>query len=113
MLVREVEDQSPLVQEVEDQWADEQQTGQSTARCWICGDRPFNAHHQLVDHIEGKGDGGKDHLKWRRRWLEEGQPMREDWLEILEKAKTADNNGPVTDAASSTQKIKQAAHAEK
>ena len=100
-LVREVEDQSivnyereigELVREVEDQSAMtyEKEVGQSDRRykCWICGDRPFNARHQLVDHIEGVGGGGKSHLKMRKRWIEAGQPLREDWLEILENAKT-------------------------
>ena len=103
-LVREVEDQSPanyereigeLVREVEDQSAMtyEKGVGQSNRRylCWICGDRPFNARHQLVDHIEGAGGGGKAHLKMRKRWIEAGQPMREDWLEILEDAKREGN----------------------
>ena len=100
-LVREVEDQSivnyereigELVREVEDQSAMtyEKGVGKSNRRylCWICGDRPFNARHQLVDHIEGAGGGGKSHLKIRKRWIEAGQPMREDWLQILENAKT-------------------------
>ena len=69
-LVREVEDQSPanyereigeLVREVEDQSAMtyEKGVGESNRRykCWICKDRPFNARHQLVDHIEGAGRG--------------------------------------------------------
>ena len=103
-LVREVEDQSivnyereigELVREVEDQSATtyEREVGQSDRRylCWICGDRPFNARHQLVDHIEGAGGGGKAHLKMRKRWIEAGQPMREDWLEILEDAKREGN----------------------
>ena len=71
-LVLEVEDQSTnnyereigaLVREVEGQSAMtyEKEVGQSNRRylCWICGDRPFNARHQLVDHIEGAGGGGK------------------------------------------------------
>ena len=103
-LVREVDDQSivnyereagELVREVEDQSAMtyEKEVGQSNRRylCWICGDRPFNARHQLVDHIEGAGGGGKSHLKIRKRWIEAGQPMREDWLQILENAMTEGN----------------------
>ena len=79
-LVREVEDQpivhyereiGELVREVEDQlcMTCEREVGQSDRRylCWICGDRPFNARHQLVDHIEGAGGGGKSHLKIRKR----------------------------------------------
>ena len=80
-LVREVEDQSAvnaeledgeLVREVEDQSAEhcepcQPRTGQY--KCWMCGDRPFNARHQLVDHIEGAGTGGKSHLKMRKRWI--------------------------------------------
>ena len=73
-LVLEVEDQSTnnyeggaLVSEVEGQSAMtyEKEVGKSNRRylCWICGDRPFNARHQLVDHIEGAGGGGKAHLK--------------------------------------------------
>ena len=103
-LVSEVDDQSivnyerearELVREVEDQSAMtyEREVGQSDRRylCWICGDRPFNARHQLVDHIEGAGGGGKSHLKMRKRWIEAGQPMREDWLQILENAMTEGN----------------------
>ena len=103
-LVREVEDQSTvnyereigdLVREVEDQSAVtyEKEVGQSARRylCWICGDRPFNGRHQFVEHVEGDGCGGKSHLKMRKRWIEAGQPMREDWLETLEKTK-ADGN---------------------
>ena len=100
-LVREVEDQSTnnergaLVREVEGQSAMtyEKEVGKSNRRylCWICGDRPFNARHQLVDHIEGAGGGGKAHLKMRKRWIDAGQPMREDWLEILEDAKREGN----------------------
>ena len=113
-LVREVEDQSivnyereigELVREVEDQscMTCEREVGQSDRRylCWICGDRPFNARHQLVDHIEGAGRGGKAHLKMRKRWIEAGQPMREDWLEILEEAK-AGGDISFTEAPSST-----------
>ena len=99
-LVREVEEQPPvnyereigeLVREVEEQSAmsASEEVGQSNRRyrCWICNDRPFNSRHQLVDHIEGAGGGGKSHLKMRKRWIEAGQPMREDWLGILEEAK--------------------------
>ena len=99
-LVREVEDQATendeseiegLVHEVEDQLSDtcgpcdDRPGSKGRWLCWICGNRPFNARHQLVDHIEGAGGGGKSHLKMRKRWIEAGQPMREDWLEILEK----------------------------
>ena len=106
-LVREVEDQSTvnyereigeLVREVEDQSAVtyEKEVGNKARRylCWICGDRPFNARHQLVDHIEGAGGGGKSHLKMRKRWIENGQPMREDWLATLEQKNAADNGDP-------------------
>ena len=101
-LVREVEDQSTvidergigeLIREVEDQWVMDQDTcvtcdGQAKRLhlCWICGNRPFNARHQLVDHIEGDGRGGKKHMKMRKRWIEAGQPIREEWLDILDKS---------------------------
>ena len=119
-LVREVEDQSTnnyereigaLVREVEGQSAMtyEKEVGQSNRRylCWICGDRPFNARHQLVDHIEGAGGGGKSHLKMRKRWIEAGQPLREDWLEILENAKT-EGDISFSEAPSSTRNDTQA-----
>ena len=117
-LVREVEDQSTnnyegraLVSEVEGQSAMtyEKEVGQWNRRylCWICGDRPFNARHQLVDHIEGAGGGGKSHLKMRKRWIEAGQQMREDWLEILENAKT-EGNICCSEASSSTRNDTQA-----
>ena len=122
-LVLEVEDQSTnnyereigaLVREVEGQSAMtyEKGVGKSNRRylCWICGDRPFNARHQLVDHIEGAGGGGKSHLKMRKRWIEAGQPMREDWLQILENAKTEGNMGNIccSEAPSSTRNDTQA-----
>ena len=111
-LVREVEDQSTvnyereigeLVREVEDQSAitGEKDVGPAPRRrkCWICGDRPFNGRHQLVDHIEGAGGGGKSHLKMRKRWIEANQPLREDWLEMLEKTKMkSDESTSFTDA---------------
>ena len=113
-LVREVEDQSivnyereirELVREVEDQSAMtyERESGQSDRRylCWICGDRPFNARHQLVDHIEGAGGGGKSHLKMRKRWMEAGQPLRDAWLEKLEED-NAVGNISFTEASSPT-----------
>ena len=107
-LVREVDDQSivnyeeetgELVREVEDQAAVTyvKEKGGSARRylCWICGNRPFNARKQLVDHIEGAGGGGKSHLKIRKRWIEKGQPMREDWLAILEQEKADDRHEQV------------------
>ena len=102
-LVREVEDQVDLVgdlfQEVADQAAPSFQKDTGRFLCWMCGDRPFNARHQLVDHIEGAGAGGKSHLIMRKRWIENGQMMREDWLDFLEKTKT---DGKKTATPSST-----------
>ena len=95
-LVREVEDQSAvdeLLREVEDQEAEQCEPcepGKQQQRrylCWICDNRPFNARHQLVDHIEGAGVGGKSHLKMRKRWIDAGQLPRQDWLEFLEQEK--------------------------
>eukprot|EP00928_Gymnodinium_smaydae_P031169 TRINITY_DN22967_c0_g2_i1.p1 TRINITY_DN22967_c0_g2~~TRINITY_DN22967_c0_g2_i1.p1 ORF type:complete len:617 (-),score=133.89 TRINITY_DN22967_c0_g2_i1:274-2124(-) len=77
-LVREVDEQS-----IPDVGGSEGQPRQYL--CWICGDRAFNARHQLVDHIEGAGGGGKSHLKMRRRWLDAGQPPRDVWMESLGK----------------------------
>ena len=51
-------------------------------RCWICKDREFNARHQLIDHILGKGNGGKDHMKMRKKWIAQGQPGCKIWLEM-------------------------------
>ena len=111
-LVREVEDQSTvnyereigeLVREVEDQSAIicEKDVGPPTRRylCWICGDRPFNARHQFLDHIEGAGGGGKSHMKMRKQWIEANQPLRDDWLEMLEKLEmTYNKSTSFTDA---------------
>ena len=111
-LVREVENQSiinheseiaNLVREVEDQAAItvEKDVVSPTRRysCWICKNRPFNARHQFVDHVEGAGGGGKSHLKMRKRWIEANQPLREDWLEMLEKTKMkSDESTSFTDA---------------
>ena len=61
--------------------------------CWICDECWFNDRKQLVEHIEGKGQGGKAHLKFRRWWVAAGQMEPEDWLDYLkeknEKEKTA------------------------
>ena len=67
----------------------------------MCGDRPFNAAHQLRAHIDGAGGGGKQHLKYRKLWVEAGQPNREIWLEMLQKGIT-DGNMSQTDAGSGT-----------
>eukprot|EP00928_Gymnodinium_smaydae_P028470 TRINITY_DN21701_c0_g3_i1.p1 TRINITY_DN21701_c0_g3~~TRINITY_DN21701_c0_g3_i1.p1 ORF type:complete len:685 (+),score=81.99 TRINITY_DN21701_c0_g3_i1:214-2268(+) len=92
-LVREIDDQSTLDGAGNDE-------GQATSQfsCWICGGRAFNARHQLVDHILGAGGGGKSHLKMRRRWIDSGQPVREDWLEILSK-NNGDGSAPVIQMA--------------
>ena len=76
-LVREVDDQSAI--------SGDKDVGLASRRylCWICGDRRFNAWHQLVDHIEGAGGGGKRHLRMRKRWMGANQPLREEWLEML------------------------------
>ena len=115
-LTREVEDQSTvsyeqeieeLVQEVENQSPVNVWDKKATRKyiCWMCGNRPFNARHQFLDHVEGVGGGGKSHCKMRKRWIEAGQPMREVWLEMLEKEKMEAGNVPATDAASSSQKV--------
>ena len=123
-LVREVEDQSAvnhereigeLLREVEDQSEElcepcEPEKGKPQWHCWICGNRPFNARHQLVDHIEGAGVGGKSHLKMRKRWIESGQLMRVAWLAFLEKANTI-GNITSTDAASSNTTVTHVAQA--
>ena len=91
--MREVEDQSAIT--------GEKDVGPPRRRylCWICGDRPFNARHQFLDHIEGAGGGGKSHLKMRKRWIEANQPLREDWLEMLEKSEPkVDESTSFTDA---------------
>ena len=60
-LVREVDGPTShvgeLVHEVENQAVSvtsESEVGRPARRylCWICGDRPFNARRQLVDHIK-------------------------------------------------------------
>ena len=75
-LVREVDGQASLVgelvHEVENQSASATSEGETVQLprrylCWICGDRPFNARKQLVDHIEGAVGGGKSHSKMRKR----------------------------------------------
>ena len=122
-LVREVEEQSvvndereteDLVGEVENQSTAnyEEGTSKSTRRylCWICGNRPFNARHQLVDHIDGAGVGGKSHLKMRKRWIESGQLMRVAWLAFLEKTNTI-GNITSTDAAPSNTTVTHVAQA--
>ena len=57
------------------------------AKCWMCDDRWFNDRKQLVNHIEGSGQGSKAHLKYRRRWVEAGQMERDDWLDFLKEQK--------------------------
>ena len=111
-VVREVENQSTvsyegeianLVREVEDQAAitGEKDVVPPTRRylCWICKNRPFNARHQFVDHVEGAGGGGKSHMKMRKRWIEANQPLRDNWLEMLEKSEmTSNGSTSFTDA---------------
>ena len=95
---------TPLVREVEDQLipCDGVDTPNAKpkkgVKCWICNDRWLNDHKQLVDHIEGAGEGSKSHLKYRRRWMEEGQPQRADWLQFLkeENKEKTDDNAPST-----------------
>ena len=101
-----------FVREVEDQCIPCDETDMLKAKlkfgvkCWICDDRWFNDRKQLVDHIEGSGQGGKAHLKFRRRWMEAGQMGPVDWLEFLkqekEKPEKTRDNAPSTAAASST-----------
>ena len=55
--------------------------------CWICGDRPFNARHQLVDHIVGAGEGGKAHMNMRNVWDEADRPNYDDWFQFLKEMK--------------------------
>ena len=50
---------------------------------WMCDNHPCNGIQQLRDHIEGAGEGGKSHMKMRKRWLEANQPLREQWLKML------------------------------
>ena len=86
-LVREIDSQIPdngdndmnnLVREIQDVATEEDKPA-----CWICDNHPFNSLIQLRDHIEGSGDGGKSHMKMRKRWLEANQPSREQWLKLL------------------------------
>ena len=72
------DDMNALVREIQDRAANE-----TEAVCWMCDNHPFNGIIQLRDHIEGAGQGGKSHMKMRKRWLEANQPMREQWLEML------------------------------
>ena len=48
------DDMNALVREIQDH-----ATNKNETVCWMCGDKPFNGKHQLRDHIEGAGEGGK------------------------------------------------------
>ena len=117
-LVREVEralpkayyeqEAGPFVREVEDVLM-ESPNLKFGCKCWMCDDRWFNNRKQLVDHIEGSGQGGKAHMKYRRRWVAAGQMCPLDWADFLKQEKEKEEqtgyNASCTVAAPSTMSV--------
>ena len=86
-----------MSQRVEEQSPETRTTSEKGGRepkeehlCWICGNRPFNAYSQFINHIEGdQSNGGKDLMKMRKKWQLADCPPCEEWLEKLQEIKAS------------------------
>ena len=68
--------------------------------CWICGNRKFNNHNQLIDHIEGNQvEGGKPHKRMKARWEAAGWPGVVKWLETFEEVQASSETAESDDQA--------------
>ena len=68
--------------------------------CWICGNRKFNNHSQLIDHIEGNQvEGGKPHKRMKARWKAAGWPGVVKWLETFGEVQASSETAESDDQA--------------